>query len=58
MPKIVRVHGYDGGVTEYAVIESYLVQAVNFVSGFVEVGDGVFLNAQDIKRIEIVEEGE
>jgi hypothetical protein len=56
MPKIVRVYGYDDSVTEYAVYDSWPGPTVTFLRGFVEIEEGVFLNANDIKRIEIVEE--
>jgi hypothetical protein len=56
MPKIVRVYGYDYSMTEYAVYDSWPEPTVTFLRGFVEIEEGVFLNANDIKRIEIVEE--
>jgi hypothetical protein len=56
MPKIVRVYGYDYSMTEYVVFDSWPGPTVNFLRGFVEIEEGVFLNTNDIKRIEIVEE--
>ena len=49
----IIVHYYDGRVDEYPYDEGWLGPQPNFLRGFVEVDDGVFLNSKDIKRIEV-----
>ena len=51
--KTVIIHYYDGSSESYPVTDvNWPGPTPNFVRGFVEVDDGVFLNANDIKRIE------
>ena len=55
--QVATVYFYDGSWTTYHISDDgFPVPPVNFLRGFVEIEDGVFLNAQDIKRIEISRE--
>lgn len=54
----IIVYYYDGRVDEYQYDANWPGPQPNFLRGFVEVGDGVFLNAQDIAKIEVREVGD
>lgn len=50
---VVTVHFYDDSCTTYHLpADGFPMPPVNFMRGFVEIEEGIFLNAQDIKRIE------
>ena len=53
MKRKIIVYYYDGRVDEYEA-DDWPGPQPNFLRGFVEVANGVFLNSNDIKRIEVV----
>ena len=54
----IIVFYYDGRVDEYPYDANWPGPQPNFLRGFVEVVDGVFINANDISWIEVVEVGD
>ena len=53
MKRKISVYYYDGRVDEHEA-DDWPGPQPNFLRGFVEVANGVFLNSKDIKRIEVV----
>lgn len=52
MPRKIIVYYYDGRVDEYEA-DDWPGPQPNFLRGFVEVTDGVFINSNDISVIEV-----
>lgn len=50
---MIIVYYYDGRERRYELDHNWYGPQPNFLNGFVEVGDGIFLNAKDISRIEV-----
>jgi hypothetical protein len=57
MAKVIKVYDYEGSVVDYPVPDdNWPGPTVTFAHGFVEVEADLWLNANDIKRIRIVEQ--